>query len=125
MKKLTPWFDAKLQPPVREGWYDCMECGTRHYFRDGLWYRNKKSLKHGGNMTIRRMHWRGIGKDSLESLLAQCDPKAPRSAEEQAWERMAPVGLEFGSPDFQKLMHESIDDLKRGKVKPYKFGKVV
>jgi len=33
--------------------------------------------------------------------------------------------MEFGSPDFERLMRESMNDLKEGKVKPYKFGKNV
>jgi hypothetical protein len=123
-RNLTPWFDAKLHSPVREGWYDCKECNARHYFKDGLWYRNKKALR-DGPMTIQKMHWRGLRKESLASLLAQCDPKAPRSAEEQAWERMAPVGWEFGSPDYERLLNASLNDLKNGKVAPYKFGKFV
>ena len=36
---------------------------------------------------------------------------------------MAPVGMEFGSSDFEWLMHASINDLKAGKLNPYKFGK--
>lgn len=116
MKALTHWFNAKLHSPAREGWYDCKECKTRHYFKDGLWYRDKKSLR-DGPMTIQKMHWRGLAKrEGLASLLTRCDPDAPRSAEEQAWENMAPVGMEFGSPDFERLMHASIDDLKAGKV---------
>jgi hypothetical protein len=122
MKKLTPWFNAKLDSPSREGWYDCKECNARHYFRDGLWYRNEKSIRIG-SMTSYRMHWRGLIRESLESLLSRCDPNAPRSAEEQAWENTAPVGLEFGSPDFERLMQKSTKDLKKGNLKPYKFGK--
>lgn len=124
MKELTPWFNAKLHSPSREGWYDCKECNARHYFKDNLWYRNKKSLR-DGPMTIQKMHWRGLCRPSLASLLAQYDPNAPRSAEEQAWENMAPVGMEFGSPDFERLMRESMNDLKAGKVKSYKFAKDV
>lgn len=58
-QKLTPWFNAKKHSPVRDGWYDCKECNVRHYFRDGHWYRDKRSLKNGGYMTIYNMHWRG------------------------------------------------------------------
>ncbi len=150
MQKLTPWFDAKLHSPVREGWYDCKECSARHYFKDGGWYRNKKSLRMKP-MTIQKMHWRGLtitgladaakvaadsagaaidaalkfvdasteriaakesgavaGRDrpTLESLLAQCDPNAQRPDEEQVWLDMAPVGREFGSPDYERLMEE-------------------
>jgi len=121
-QNMTPWFDAKLHSPVREGWYDCQECNARHYWKDGLWYRNKKSIR-DGSMSIQKMHWRGLRRESLESLLSQCDPNAPRSAEEQAWENMDPVGLEFGSPDFDRLIRESMKDVKNGRVKPYKFGK--
>lgn len=139
MQKLTPWFNAKLHLPAREGWYDCKECKTRHYFKDGLWYRDQKSLK-DGHMTINKMHWRGLsaafspayGRDDgpltvkqiatlrkdaekqlpkgktnrLASQLALYDPAAPRSEEELAWENMAPVGWEFGSPNFERLMEE-------------------
>lgn len=63
MLKLTPWYDAKSHYPTRNGWYDCKECNARHYFKDGLWYRNKKSLK-DGPMTITKLHWRGLVKTS-------------------------------------------------------------
>lgn len=122
LKNLTPWFDAKLHAPVREGWYDCKECNARHFWKDGLWYRNKKSVKHGGNMTIQKMHWRGLlRRESLADLLAQYDPTVPRSPEEQAWENMPPVGVEFGSPDFESLLKSSLKDLKNGKVASYRF----
>lgn len=124
MKELTPWFNAKLHSPSREGWYDCKECNARHYFKNNLWYRNKKSLR-DGPMTIQKMHWRGLSRPSLASLLAQYDPCLHRSEEEQVWLTMAPVGMEFGSPDFERLMRESMNDLKDGKVKPYNFGKNV
>lgn len=61
MKDLTHWFNAKLHSPAREGWYDCKECKTRHLFKDGLWYRDKKSLR-DGPITIQKMHWRGLAK---------------------------------------------------------------
>ena len=100
--KLTPWFNAKLHSPARDGWYDCKECNARHYFKNGLWYRDKKSLK-VGPMVIDKMHWRGLRRPALKSLLAQFDPHVPRSAEEQAWENITPVGREFGSKDFELL----------------------
>ncbi len=31
------------------------------------------------------------------------------SAEDRAWESMAPIGLEFGSPDYERLMKEDAD----------------
>lgn len=34
---------------------------------------------------------------TLKGLLAQCDPNAPRSEEEQAWLDARPVGREFGA----------------------------
>jgi hypothetical protein len=34
---------------------------------------------------------------TLGELLAQCDPSVPRSAEEQAWLDIVPVGREFGA----------------------------
>lgn len=76
-------------------------------------------------MYIHLMHWRGLRKESFASLLARYDPNAPRSAEEQAWENLTPVGVEFGSPDFERILRESMNDLKDGKVNPYKFGKNV
>jgi hypothetical protein len=57
-------------------------------------------------MLINKMHWRGLARPSLHSLLAQCDPRVPRSEDEQAWLDMAPVGREFGSPDYERLMKE-------------------
>jgi hypothetical protein len=33
-----------------------------------------------------------------------------RSAEEMAWENMAPVGREFGSPDYDRLMQQDHND---------------
>ena len=103
MSKLTPWFDSKSHSPVREGWYDCKECSARHYFKEGVWYRDKKSLR-DGPMTIRKMHWRGMARPSLKSLLSQYEPSLHRSAEEQIWETVAPVGREFGSPDYERLL---------------------
>lgn len=74
----------------------------RHYFKDGLWYRNKKSLNRGP-MSINKMHWRGLAAHSPQSLLAQFDPSVPRTDDEQAWLDTAPVGREFGSPDYERL----------------------
>jgi hypothetical protein len=99
--KLTPWFNATLHSPIREGWYDCQECNARHYFKDGLWYRNQKSLRYG-NMMIEKMHWRGLMHESLASMLARYDPTVPKTEDELAWDRMVPVGVEFGSPEFEK-----------------------
>lgn len=45
-------------------------------------------------------------KESLADLLERCDPNAPLSDEDRAWENMAPVGREFGSPDYEKLMEQ-------------------
>lgn len=42
-------------------------------------------------------------KLSLTELLGNCDPDAPKSDEDRAWDNMAPVGREFGSPDFERL----------------------
>ena len=82
MPKLTPWFDGILHSPVHIGWYDCKECGVRHFFKDGLWYRNKKSLNLGP-MSINKMHWRGLAAPSSQSLLAQFDPSVPRTDDER------------------------------------------
>lgn len=35
-----------------------------------------------------------------------------QSAEDRAWENMAPVGREFGSPDYDRLMQQDFDDFK-------------
>ena len=40
---------------------------------------------------------------TLEELLAQCDPKAPRTEEEQAWLDARPVGREFGAVRYLPL----------------------
>jgi hypothetical protein len=61
-------------------------------------------------MTINKMHWRGMARESLDGLLARFDPTVPRSAEELSWENVAPVGAEFGSPDFERLLRESSKD---------------
>jgi hypothetical protein len=111
MQKLTPWFDSKLHSPAREGWYDCKECNARHFFKQGLWYRDKKSLR-DGPMSIRNMHWRGLESPSQKSLFAQFDPNAPRSKDEQEWLDMAPVGREFGSPDYERLMEEDSGNIQ-------------
>ncbi len=50
-------------------------------------------------------------KETLANLLSQCDPTATRSAEDLAWENMAPVGREFGSPDYDKLMEKDRQNL--------------
>ena len=54
-------------------------------------------------MTISKMHWRGLARPAIESLLTQFDPLVHGSAEERAWLDAAPVGLEFGSQDFERL----------------------
>lgn len=43
-------------------------------------------------------------KQSLAGPLAACDPEAPPSDEDSAWDNMAPIGREFGSPDYERLM---------------------
>ena len=133
MPKLTHWFNAKSHSPVREGWYDCKECSARHYFKDGRWYRDKKSLKHGGYMTVYKMHWRGLleprptsWKSFLESDIRATHDFMQRSKEEQAWLDVVPVGREFGSPDFERLMEEDFDrQIRASKVEAKKgmFGK--
>ena len=35
-----------------------------------------------------------------------------KSAEDWAWDNMAPVGREFGSPDFERLMQEDADQMR-------------
>jgi hypothetical protein len=57
-------------------------------------------------MSSRKMHWRGLEGPPLKSLLAQSGPNIPRSKEEQEWLDMVPVGREFGSPDYERLMEE-------------------
>ncbi len=53
----------------------------------------------------------GRDRSSLESLLAQCDPSVPRSKEEQEWLDMAPVGREFGSPDYERLEQDDFEQM--------------
>lgn len=40
---------------------------------------------------------KGRPRYTLQELLAQCDPNAPRTAEEQEWLDAPPVGCEFGA----------------------------
>lgn len=35
-----------------------------------------------------------------------------QSAEDSAWENMVPVGREFGSPDYDRLMQQDFNDLR-------------
>lgn len=35
-----------------------------------------------------------------------------RSAEDHAWDSMAPVGREFGSPDYERLIEQDFNDLQ-------------
>ncbi len=41
---------------------------------------------------------------SLQQLLDRYDPDAAYAAEDRAWLNMAPIGREFGSPDYDRLM---------------------
>lgn len=43
-------------------------------------------------------------KASLADLLEKCNPDAPPSDEDRAWDSMPAVGREFGSPDYERLM---------------------
>ena len=54
----------------------------------------------------------GRDRPSLQSLLAKCDQNVPRSKEEQEWLDMAPVGREFGSPDYERLMEEDAKNIR-------------
>ncbi|MDO8778002.1 MAG: hypothetical protein Q7K57_56655 [Burkholderiaceae bacterium] len=45
-------------------------------------------------------------KETLADLLKKCDPNAPLSDEDRAWDNMPPVGREFGSPDYERLMEQ-------------------
>ena len=89
--KLTPWFNAKVHSPARDGWYDCKKCNARHYFKEGLWYRDKKSLKFGP-MLINKMHWRGLTRpiSGMGKLLKQVEQMVqesgrPEGFDAQAW----------------------------------------
>jgi hypothetical protein len=62
-------------------------------------------------MMIFKMHWRGLMRKSLESLLSKFDSSVPRSAEEQAWLDMAPVGMEFGSPELENQIRKSLKEV--------------
>lgn len=111
MPKFTPWFDANFHSPAREGWYDCKECNARHYFKDGYWYRDKKSRR-VGPMFITNMHWRGLVRPSIKNLLTQSVRGVPKSSEEQEWLDLVPVGREFGSPDYERLMEEDSNKIQ-------------
>lgn len=50
-------------------------------------------------------------REALARLLSQYDPNAPKSEEEEAWDNVAPVGREFGSPDYDRLMEEDRKNL--------------
>lgn len=41
---------------------------------------------------------------TLMELIAQCDANASNHKEAKAWESMPPIGREFGSPDFARLL---------------------
>lgn len=45
-----------------------------------------------------------------------------RSAEERAWLDMAPVGLEFGSPDYERLAKEQLEDLELNAIADSRAG---
>lgn len=45
-------------------------------------------------------------KESLADLLERWDPNAAQSDDDRAWDNMAPVGREFGSPDYERLMEQ-------------------
>lgn len=45
-------------------------------------------------------------RKSLADLLEKCDQNAPLSDEDRVWENMVPVGREFGSPDYERLMEQ-------------------
>lgn len=49
-------------------------------------------------------------RDNLDQLMSECEPKRPRSAEEQAWLDMVPVGREFGAQDETVPLDGSADD---------------
>ena len=49
---------------------------------------------------------RDATEPNLQQLLDRYDPDAAYAAEDRAWLNMAPIGREFGSPDFDRLMAE-------------------
>lgn len=46
------------------------------------------------------------GRLLFQQKLFQYDPTIPKSQEELDWDNIVPVGREFGSPDFERLMEE-------------------
>lgn len=44
----------------------------------------------------------GRRRYTLKELLSEMDPNAQRTDDDQAWLDMEPVGLEFGSPDWNE-----------------------
>lgn len=65
MLKLTPWFCAATQPPVRAGWYEYKFAPEsqvhRRYFSEQEWHffcSNRRGFK-----PYRGDRWRGVLKD--------------------------------------------------------------
>jgi hypothetical protein len=54
-------------------------------------------------------------KYTLTQLIDACDPCAPISAEHHAWLDMAPVGREFGGPEYKKLVDDVAESEKSEK----------
>lgn len=46
------------------------------------------------------------------SVMQKADAVLEEHDEFQLWDRMAPVGREFGSPDFERLMEEDLKNLE-------------
>jgi hypothetical protein len=61
-QKLTPWFSARTQPPVRVGWYDFYDCLWGQFVR-AMWT-GKYWVWEGGSRvnTYAYDKWRGILK---------------------------------------------------------------
>ena len=79
MAKLTNWFNAKTHTPAHVGWYDCKECNMRHYFKDGLWYRDSKTTL-VGSLVNHQMHWRGLVRPAQKSPSARDIHTAQKSS---------------------------------------------
>jgi hypothetical protein len=59
INKPFPWFNAKLNSPSPEGWYDGRKCNARSNLRVGSRYRKKQSLSLS-NVTNYQRHWRVV-----------------------------------------------------------------
>ena len=69
--RLTPWLDAKIHAPVREGVYKTFhhdsDYSSYSYFKDDKWYLNSSTADDAYTMFVKRgisvtkpLYWRGL-----------------------------------------------------------------